>query len=62
MKVFLFCFVTWVIYFAIGIVITGWLSLGPWPQILLGLVLAIFWVIGNEWFQLKQHISTGNSE
>jgi len=54
MKVFLFCFITWVIYFAIGIIITGWLSLGPWSQILLGSVIAVLWIAGNEWFKERQ--------
>ncbi|QGH72592.1 MAG: holin [Myoviridae sp. ctThM1] len=62
MKFLLVACVTWIIYVAIGLAITIWLSLGPVPQILLGLVIAVFWVVGNEWFQRKQHITTGNSE
>lgn len=57
MKVFLFCLVTYLVYFAIGIAISAIFSLGPWSQILLGSVIAVFWIIGNELFKEKQRDS-----
>lgn len=57
MKVFLFCFITYLIYFVVGIAISAFFSLGPWGQIFLGSVIAVFWITGNEVFKQKQRDS-----
>lgn len=57
MKVFLFCLVTYLVYFMIGVVISAIFSLGAWSQILLGSVIAVLWITGNELFKEKQRDS-----
>ncbi len=54
MKFLLFGCITWIVYVTIGLSITSWLSLGPIPQILLGLVISVLWIVGNEWFKVRK--------